>query len=84
MIEDGLERHLDPGTPEITSGDIAGTVLPLTLGDAITAFRADEYLFNTMPDPLTSVFLELKQDEWARYCSVVTQLEFDQYWEAIP
>lgn len=84
MIEDGIERQLDPGAPGTPSGDIAGTVLPLTLGDAITAFRADKHLFNAMPEALTTVFLELKQDEWARYCSVVTEWEFSQYWEAIP
>ncbi|MET8427636.1 glutamine synthetase [Nocardia sp. NPDC004860] len=83
-IEDGLRRNLDPGEPEVGGGDVTGAVLPLTLGEAIAAFRADEYLFELMPEALTSVYLELKQDEWARFCSVVTKWEFDQYWEAIP
>ena len=33
---------------------------------------------------LTRIFLQLKKDEWARYCGQITQWEFDQYWEAIP
>ena len=39
---------------------------------------------NAMPETLTNIYLQLKQDEWARYCGIITQLEFDQYWEAVP
>lgn len=60
------------------------TQLPRTLGEAIDAFRADEYLMNAMPAGLTKIYLELKEDEWARYCGTISQWEFDQYWEAIP
>lgn len=84
MIEDGLDRELNPGEPEVGGGDIAGAVLPLTLGEAIKSFEDDAYLIDCMPEALTSAFLDLKRDEWARYCSVVTEWEFSQYWEAIP
>ncbi|MEB4614741.1 glutamine synthetase family protein [Leucobacter sp. M11] len=83
-IEDGLERQLDAGEPEVQTGDLAGVQLPRTLGEAIEAFRADEYLMSAMPEQLTALYLELKEDEWARYCGTISQWEFDQYWEAIP
>lgn len=83
-IEDGLERQLDPGEPEVLSGDLADARLPRTLGEAIHAFESDEYLLNSIPEELTAVYLELKEDEWARYCGVISQWEHDQYWEAIP
>ncbi|GAB3123302.1 glutamine synthetase family protein [Glaciibacter psychrotolerans] len=83
-IEDGLDRRLDPGSPESPSAELMDTQLPRTLGEAIDAFRADEYLMNAMPAGLTKIYLELKEDEWARYCGTISQWEFDQYWEAIP
>ena len=83
-IEDGLHRKLDAGEPDVPSGDVAGTRLPRTLGEAIEAFRADDYLLGAVPEALTSVFLELKSDEWARFCGEITEWEYAQYWEAIP
>lgn len=83
-IEDGLNRKLDAGEPEVQTGDIAGIELPRTLGEAIDAFKGDSYLMNAMPETLTNIYLQLKQDEWARYCGIITQWEFDQYWEAVP
>ena len=84
MIEDGLERKLDPGTPEVASGDLASLELPMTLGDAIASFHEDAYLMSSIPEELSSIYSELKRDEWARYCSIVTEWEFDQYWEMLP
>ena len=84
MIEDGLERKLDPGTPEVASGDPASLELPMTLGDAIASFHEDAYLMSSIPEELSSIYSELKRDEWARYCSIVTEWEFDQYWEMLP
>jgi glutamine synthetase len=83
-IEDGLNRQLDAGEPEVQTGDIAGIELPRTLGEAIEAFKADDYLMGVMPKALTDIYVQLKEDEWARYCGEITQWEFDQYWEAIP
>ena len=83
-IEHGLSARLDPGDPGRPSEAIAEVVVPNTLGTAIEAFEADEYLMGAMPEELTRIFLQLKRDEWARYCGQITQWEFDQYWEAIP
>ena len=83
-IEHGLEAQLDPGDPGQPSAEIAKVVVPNTLGMAIEAFQADEYLMGAMPEELTRIFVQLKKDEWARYCGQITQWEFDQYWEGIP
>lgn len=83
-IEHGLEAQLDPGDPGEPSDTIRDVVVPNTLGMAIDSFEADEYLMGAMPEELTRILLQLKRDEWARYCGQITQWEFDQYWEAIP
>lgn len=83
-IEHGLEGRLDPGDPGRPSETIGSVVVPNTLGAAIEAFEADEYLMGAMPEELTRILLQLKRDEWGRYCGLITQWEFDQYWEAIP
>ena len=83
-IERGLEAALDPGEPGQPTPEIAAVTVPNTLGAAIEAFEADAYLMGAMPEELTSIFLELKRDEWGRYCGQITQWEFEQYWEAIP
>lgn len=83
-IEHGLEAELDPGDPGAPTEAIRAGVVPNTLGAAIDAFEADEYLMGAMPEELTRIYLQLKRDEWARYCGQITQWEFDQYWEAIP
>lgn len=87
-IEDGLQRKLDPGTPGngpyVDNGDIVQRSIPLTLGEAIEEFRADDYLMSVMPEEFTSLYLELKEDEWARYCGSISKFEFDMYWEAVP
>lgn len=83
-IDDGITRNLDAGESLGTESDFAGKTLPLTLGDAVKEFEADEYLQDTFPDLFNSILVELKNDEWGRYCSTLSQWEFDQYWEAIP
>ncbi|WP_090147592.1 MULTISPECIES: glutamine synthetase family protein [unclassified Leucobacter] len=83
-IEHGIEAGLEPGEPGAPSALLQDVVVPNTLGSAIDAFEADSYLMGAMPEELTRIFLQLKRDEWARYCGQITQWEFDQYWEAIP
>ena len=84
-IDHGLSEQMDPGNPGEPSELLASAPpIPMTLGEAITAYTADDYLMDTMPEELTRIYTQLKQDEWARYCGEITQWEFDQYWEAIP
>lgn len=83
-IEHGLDDASDPGSPSAPTGRFENIALPRTLGEAIDAFEADAYLMDAIPEELTLRYLELKRDEWARYCSQITEWEFSQYWEAIP
>jgi glutamine synthetase len=39
---------------------------------------------NNLPDDLRRIYVDMKSDEWARYCGAVTEWEFNQYWQAIP
>lgn len=84
-IVEGLSKQADPG-PAVRSAaqGAESPVLPLTLGEAIEAFRRDELIQGSLPPDLARVLLELKEDEWARYCGAVTEWEFQQYWQAIP
>lgn len=78
-MADGIGNRIEP--PEPGSGAQA---LPLSLGEAIEAFRADRGLLATLPGQLSEVYLRMKSDEWARFCGAVTEWEFEQYWQAIP
>jgi glutamine synthetase len=56
----------------------------MTLGDAIVEFEGSDMLKKTFPEPLRDVFIDLKRDEWSRYCGIITEWEFAQYWETLP
>ncbi|NKX49903.1 glutamine synthetase, partial [Arthrobacter deserti] len=81
-MEDGLNRQLDPGLPDAGDGSVGQ--LPLTLGDAVEAFGADTYLTSHLPAGLVSIYTQLKQEEWARYCGAITEWERGMYWGTIP
>ena len=83
-MDDGITNNLDAGEPMGPVSDFAGLTVPRTMGEAIDAFEADSFLMNTIPQELTSVYLDIKKDEWARYCSTLTEWEFTQYWATIP
>lgn len=78
-IADGLGNRIEP-----PAAGAAGVALPLSLGEAIEAFRADDYIQSALPTTLSEVYLAMKSDEWARYCGAITEWEFAQYWQAIP
>lgn len=83
-MDDGITNNLDAGEPMGNVSDFAGRTVPRTMGESIDAFEADEYLMNTIPSEVTDVYLDIKKDEWARYCSTLTEWEFTQYWASIP
>jgi len=83
-MDDGLTNKLDAGEPMGMVSDFTGLTVPRTMGEAIDAFKADTFLMDTIPSELTSVYLDIKNDEWARYCSTLTEWEFTQYWATIP
>ena len=87
-IEDGLNNKIDPGEPTAGSSYDGGIEmfepLPLTLVEAVRAFEKDDVVRASMPGPLADLLLDLKRDEWARFCAFVTDWEHERYWQAIP
>lgn len=88
MIEDGLDRKLDPGPPESASSyDLEAArfgVLPRTLGAALDLLRADDLVRRALPDELVDVFLAIKDDEWAMACAAVTDWHREMYLNVVP
>ncbi|GHG78167.1 glutamine synthetase family protein [Streptomyces griseocarneus] len=84
-IEDGLVNRTDPGPPEgAVAGDGSdrfGTV-PLTLGEALERYAADPVVTRALGPEISRLFMELKADEWGRFCSTVTDWEHAMYGEA--
>lgn len=78
-MADGIGNRIEPPA----AGE-AGPALPRTLGEAVDAFRENDFASRHLPDEMAEVFLEMKSNEWAQYCGTVSQWEFDQYWQAIP
>jgi len=85
-IEDGLTRKINSGDPLTDKNAKVETfdVMPMTLGDAIAQFERSDLMKKAFPAELRDIFIELKKDEWARYCGVITEWEFAQYWETLP
>ncbi|MDL4776510.1 glutamine synthetase family protein [Actinomadura xylanilytica] len=87
-IKDGLEHGTDPGEPQEGSSyegpPSPFRPLPLTLREALDAFAADKVVRSALPEEMADLYLELKSDEWARFCGAVTDWERDMYTEAIP
>jgi glutamine synthetase len=83
LDEHRWRNQLDPGEPQTGSSYDAEErhflPLPLTLGDALTAFREDKVLRAALPAELVDAYLALKSDEWARFCGAVTDRERDLY-----
>ncbi len=87
--EDGLKNSIDPGEPTVGSSydspdNGAFGRLPLTLGDAITAFEADTVVTTGLGDELSRLMIDFHADEWARFCGYVTDWELSTYWEDAP
>ena len=87
--EDGMKNATDPGQPTQGSSydapiDGRFPALPLTLGEAIGAFRADEVLNQALGPVLSSLLVDYHADEWARFCGHVTEWEREMYWNDTP
>lgn len=88
-IDDGLKNQTSPGEPTVgssyssTAPELFGK-LPLSLGEAITAFEADGFLREALGEELCDLLVDFKRDEWARFNSAVTSWERDLYWDDLP
>ncbi len=89
-FDDGISNDLDPGQPEnrniyeaMEEGK-AVTKLPMSLGEAIEALKANETIMNALPDEMGKVFLHYKEDEWAKFMATVTDWDMDTYLDCLP
>ena len=87
--EDGMKNAIDPGEPTQGSsyedaGDTRFPRLPMTLGEAVTAFQEDAVLTDVLGEELSSLLVEYHADEWARFCGYVTDWERATYWDDAP
>ena len=87
-MKDGLDHAIDPGPPQVASSYEAAPSkfepLPLTLRDALDAFAADAVVRGAFPEAMSALYLELKSDEWARFCGAITDWEREMYTEHLP
>ncbi len=89
-MEDGLDRNLDPGPPEerniyeaMNQGKDVKKI-PLSLGEALDALRADEVVKSALPGEMFMVFEHYKRDEWERFMATVTDWDVEEYLDILP
>ena len=70
---DGIRRELDapPAAVGYSYEDETQEILPMTLGGALDALRADSALIELLGGPLVDVFEVMKRDEIERYTEAV-------------
>ena len=88
---DGLRRQLDNPAPSggWSYEDESRPTIPMSLGDALDALRADTFLMDIIGEPFVAAFETLKRDEIRRYEEAVedpatrevTRWELDEYIE---
>ena len=85
---EGIEKKMTP--PEELSENIrsisfdqtnSGTVdvLPMTLGEAINAFKADDFGKEVLSESVYHKILEAKKAEWKEFRTCITKWELDKY-----
>ena len=84
-----MKNETDPGQPTLGSSydaaeDDRFPALPLTLGEAISAFRGDSVLTGAFGPVLSALLVDFHADEWARFCGYVTDWEREMYWNDAP
>ena len=58
--------------------------IPMTLGDALDALRADDVVRGALPGDMFRVFEHYKRDEWERFCAAVTEWDVKEYLDILP
>jgi glutamine synthetase len=86
---DGIRKETDPGEPIQDNMMQDLTVrreerIPITLTEAIEAFKADDLMHELFPPDMYRTFVDLRQDDLDRYWSHVSQWELDFYLERWP
>ena len=89
-MDDGMDRNLDPGPPEerniyeaMEEGKEVKKI-PMNLGEALDALRADEVIKSALPNEMFKVFEHYKRDEWERFMHTVTDWDVEEYLDILP
>lgn len=80
---DGLDRALDPGEPTENPYADDVTKLPKSLGAAVEALAADDVFRAALGDDVITWFTTIKQAEYDRYLSQVSDWEQREYFSLI-
>ena len=89
-MDDGLDRNLDPGMPEerniyeAIAADKKVEKVPLSLGEALEALRADDVVRSALPGEMWKVFEHYKSDEWERFLATVSDWDVNEYLDVLP
>ena len=90
-IDDGIKRKLDPGPAEQRNiYDVMDEVkkrykkLPMSLGEALDAFDADEVAKSALPGEMYKVFMDYKRDEWDKFLATPTEWDLKTYLDCLP
>jgi glutamine synthetase len=89
-MDHGLDANLDPGPPEerniYEAMDEGKDVkkIPMSLGEALDALRADEVIKSALPGDMFRVFEHYKRDEWERFMATVTDWDVQEYLDILP
>ncbi len=75
---EGIEKKMTP-PPELSDQKGEADTLPLTLGEAIHAYKDDPFVKEVLGEPIYSKFLEAKKAEWKDFRTCVTQWEIGRY-----
>ena len=78
---DGMERMLDPGPSADTPYETQAVLLPKSLDEALRALRNDTCLSDGFGRSFIDYYLRIKEAEFARYQSEVTEWEQREYFE---
>ena len=87
---DGIERGLEAPAPvreniyEFTEQDRIDRgieTLPSTLGQAITALKADDVVLDALGAHVSEKFIQAKTHEYTEFLASVSEWELDQYLE---
>ncbi|MGB3293631.1 MAG: type III glutamate--ammonia ligase [Phormidesmis sp.] len=82
---DGIEKETSPGERIDENLFARGAefpdlqTLPRNLFEALTALKQNDLLMDTLGELGAKTFFEFKQEEWEKFCSMVTDWEMDQY-----
>ncbi|QDF96365.1 glutamine synthetase [Azoarcus sp. DD4] len=78
---DGIHRRIEPGPSADSPYETAAAPLPRTLGDALDALRADNYLCEQLGRRFVDYLCHIKEAEIARFNLEVSDWEQREYFE---